>query len=137
MKIALYGLFDTQGKCRYVGATANPKKRELGHKFTLGVEHKHFAQLRVFRWVSEEQAWNIEPQIIRAYWRRGESDWNKKLSPRPYVGRPKPFRKIKLKELYKMIWSNDINHWTTLARIIHLGKQAECQARLRATNKRN
>jgi hypothetical protein len=72
---SIYGLFDSDGKCRYVGLTANPSKREQQHSG----KQLSFRVLRVC-WVDGIR---LEQQIIRAYIRKGQCDLNATVNPEP------------------------------------------------------
>lgn len=71
-RIAIYGLYEG-ARCVYVGQSRNPIGRRAVHLKARGAYG-----FRVLRWVSDEhRARQIEGQVMRAYWARGEAMLNR------------------------------------------------------------
>lgn len=83
-KIVIYGIFNTRGKCLYVGQTISLSQRFSGHKYAKFRGKKCVA--RVIRNCSVENANRVEVQIIRAYKSRGEARMN--IASRAHGSRP-------------------------------------------------
>ena len=71
MRTAIYGLFDVQGVCLYVGRSCKPAKRERVHKLK-GIA---FSVFKIFEWV-ESKAEFVEGNYIRKFKAIGQASLN-------------------------------------------------------------
>lgn len=80
--VFLYGLFNSRGKCRYVGQTVDLAARARFHEHTTGL------RFRVLRICRAKDSSRLESQIIKAYKARGLCQLNKRLKSPPSRSRP-------------------------------------------------
>lgn len=78
----IYGLFQRDGKCYYVGATECPYSRSKGHSTLC---EKRRLKLIFLRECPKEQVGRLEIQIIKAYKRQGQCKKNKRLIGKPMI----------------------------------------------------
>jgi hypothetical protein len=71
-QVWIYGLFDKNGCCEYVGATSKPKKRKAVHVAAL----KHL-KFRLLTSCDSKIAANKESETIRSYKQKGQCKLNK------------------------------------------------------------
>jgi hypothetical protein len=77
MVISIYGLFDRERRCRYVGASHNPKKRFYSHSQKGGIGYGiPGLHLVVLCTGTAEEAQTLEPLWITVYKRFGQADLN-------------------------------------------------------------
>ncbi len=67
--VYLYGLFDQQAVCHYIGQSLMPRCRKSAHS-------KHGLLFRVLRRCKSNHSTRLETQIIQAYKRRGQCALN-------------------------------------------------------------
>lgn len=76
--VALYGLFDPSGCCRYVGQSICPKQRLEDHNhFEKGIGRG--LSFTILAWVESDDADRTETNLITAYREKGQADLNKRL----------------------------------------------------------
>jgi hypothetical protein len=67
----IYGLFDSSGKCHYIGQTFNPERREKDHDW------KYPALImKTIRFCPTYSGARLETQIMTAYKKRGQASIN-------------------------------------------------------------
>ena len=71
----IYGLFDKDGHCFYVGRSRNIFNRSGSH-FRNPMFKPIIDSCRVLRWCRREECGRLEFQIVRALQRRGEAQHN-------------------------------------------------------------
>ena len=72
-KIWIYGLFNRFGKCEYIGATSNPKKRKSN--YVVLFKHKQLT-FKIITFCDGLTAPKKESDLIRQYQRNGECNLN-------------------------------------------------------------
>jgi hypothetical protein len=86
----IYGLFDPQtGRCRYIGQTRSPRKREEQHRNPFRGKALNIpnAEFRILREVAaDENPSVIENALIREYQTKGEADLNQHTRSFPFKG---------------------------------------------------
>lgn len=74
----IYGIFDSAGRCHYVGQSVNHERRASIHFSSSTSPFKGSAwTLRVLRQCTRGQADRLETQIGTAYHRRGQAEYSK------------------------------------------------------------
>lgn len=75
--IYIYGLFDADNVCQYVGQTKCPTQRHYGQVRAKG-GHLGF---RILRPCNVRNCDRIERQVTKAYWRNGQAKLSKSAQP--------------------------------------------------------
>ena len=77
-RFTVYGLFDSDGRAAYVGQTGYPEARCYAHSISKRFRGMTFKRLRFCR--NKDHAMRVEAQVISAYKKRGQAEFNKQVS---------------------------------------------------------